>query len=617
MMPSAIPNENTAVAKFGAQQQFDKNGQESHDDKSHQDELSEAATRSGQTSSNHSILVPSSYMATKGKDEAMYPVINNVRTLQVPRHGIKQQGDLMSTVVYSMPSERSGQIKNSPAQPAYNGQTSSLRNTQIVPQRPQDLLDNISMDVAQANVKSSAQYRKSYAFKIWRDKGSFPYRLAEQPVVKEVVQRKKSKKCLNAIRAQKDREKEDAWKEFKSCRDTNNEMKHRRISKFPHNIRVEGTSMKHHDEGQLDTILSDSQDNNPKSSHTRHQNSIPDYFKNKKESAQKSQRLASPTKSIPASVIHVHTTKACQVSKLTTQAEQSMITSDNGHGVYNVLKSTAQTTVLLESSPTSKGNLVLGNKDNGIFQRSDTQASSNGKCNIHVQGQEHVQLNPNAVNDRQKITETISGSVADSSCHIKGRNYVPDIQGKQQEDRSGKPHTSRSLSTTSYILADNSVKRREDIEILSTERNVISDQSLSPSQMQEANSEIDNSNLASIIKNSLAKKYSKENVKPDLGFAAVERGRKRVRNEVPSSEEGERQRRRTKQQKATMFTRLDEAVATNLADGIHNVNSEYFPIEALANKAAKETSTGASDGMERKMPKTSIKHKVDEIERAR
>jgi hypothetical protein len=550
----------------------------------------------------------------KGKDEAIYPVINDVRTLQVPRHGIKQQGDLMSTVAYSTPSERSGQIKNSPAQPANNGQT-SLKNTQIVPQRPQDLLENISMDVAEANVKSSAQYRKSYAFKIWRDRGSFPYRLAEQPVVKEVVQRKKSKKCLNAIRTQKDREKEDAWKEFKSCRSTNNEMKHRRISKFPH-IRVEGTSMKHHDKGQLDTILSDSQDNNPKSSHTRYQNSIPDYFKNKKESAQKYQPLASPTKSIPASVIHVNTTKACQV-ELTTQAEQSMITSDNGHGVYNVLKSTAQATVRLESSPTSKGNLVLGNKDNGIFQRSDTQASSNGKCNIHVQGQKHVQLNANAVNDRQKITETITGSGADSSCHMKGRN-VPDIQSKQQEDRSGKPHTSRSLSTTSYILADNSVKRREDIEILSTERNVISDQSLSPSQTQEANSEIDNSNLASIIKNSLAKKYSKENVKPDLGFAAVERGRKRVRNEVPSSEEGERQRTRTKQQKATMFTRLDEAVATNLADGIHNVNSEYFPIEALANKAAKETSKGAaSDGMERKMPKTSIKHKVDEIERAR
>lgn len=37
MMSSAIsPNENTAVTKFGAQQQFDKNGQESHHDKSHQ-----------------------------------------------------------------------------------------------------------------------------------------------------------------------------------------------------------------------------------------------------------------------------------------------------------------------------------------------------------------------------------------------------------------------------------------------------------------------------------------------------------------------------------------------------------------------------------------------------
>ncbi len=549
-------------------------------------------------------------MATKEKDEAMYPIINDVRTLQALRHSITHQGE-KTTVVYSTPSERSEQTKNSTTEAAYTGQTSPT-NTQIIPQRPQDLLDNISLDLAGTNVKSSAQYRKSYAFKIWRDRGSFPYRLTEQPVVKEVVQRKKSKKYLNAVRAQKDREKEEAWKVFKSYRNTNNEMKYRRTSKFPR-IRVEGSVTKHHDKEQLDTILSDSlQGNDPKSTHTKHQNSIPDYFKNKKESAQKSKPLASPTKSIPTSVIH--TTK--EVSRQTTQAEiQSRMTSDKG--VCNVGEPLAQAAVLLEPSLTSKGNLLQDDKDNGIFQWSDTQTSSVGSCNIHVQGQ--GQLHTNAVNGKQKIsTETMTRGSADSSVRWDGRS-LPDNQSKEEADRSSKPDTSQSLSITANMVADNSVTRRDDIELLSTEHNVnvIRNQSPSPTPTQERNSEIDNSNLALIIKNSLAKKYSKENVKPNLGYAAAERGRKRVRNESLSSEEAERQRARIKQQKATMFTRLDEAVATNLAEGIHNVNSEYFPIEALANKAARETSKDVSDSVESKWPKTSIKYKVDEIERAR
>ena len=533
----------------------------------------------------------------------MYPVINDVRTLQAPGHGVGE----MSTVVNSIPTERFKQTNNSTTQADYTGQT-SLKDTPKVPQRPQDLLDNISLDLARANVKSSAQYRKSYAFKIWRDRGSFPYRLAEQPVVKEVVQRKKSKKYLNAVRAQRDREKEEEWKAFKSCKNTNNEMKYRRISKFPRN-RAEGNIAKADEKQQLDTISSDSlQDTDPTSNHMRHQNSIPDYFKNKKESAQKSQPLVSPTKSIPTSVIHVNTTKANHVSKQTTQAEiQSKIMFDKD--ARNVGTSAARGNGKLESSPTSEGKLILDDENS----EADTPTSSVGNCNIHVQGQE--QSNTSAVIGRQNTaSEAVIACSPDASEEIN----LPDIQRKQQNS-SSKPHTSPSLSTTSNMLPDHSAKRRKDFELSSTQRNgnAFSDQLSSPNSWDQPASEIENPNLSLILKNSLSKKFSKENVKPNLSSAAAERGRKRVRNESPCSEDGERQRARVKQQKPTVFTRLNETVAINLADGIHNVNSEYFPIEALANKAAKETSKNVSEGVESKRLRTSINYKVDEIERAR
>jgi hypothetical protein len=552
-------------------------------------------------------------MATEEK-EKMYPVINDVRTLQAPGHGIAHQGE-MSTVVYSAPTVRFTQTNNSTSQADYPGQT-SLKDEQKIPQRPQDLLDNISLDLARTNVKSCAQYRKSYAFKIWRDKGCFPYRLAKQPVVKEVVQRKKSKKFLNAARAQRDREKEEEWKAFKSGKNTNNEMKYRRLpAKFPR-IRVEENVAKDDEKQELNILFSDTlKGNGPiPSNHARYQNSIPDYFKNKKESAQKSQPLVSPTKSIPTSVIHVNTTKVCHVSKQTTQAEiSSEITFDKG--TSNVSKSLAMG--LLKSIPYSKGNLIQeqGGENKGAFFSYDTLTSSVGSCNIHVQSQE--QLNTTTVIDRENITtETVA---AGSPGPSEGRNSS-DIQCKQQDYSSVTPHNSRSLSTTSDMSADRSAKRRE--EFLSTECNgkVVSNQSSSSSPMEETSSEVENPNLSLIIKNSLSKKYSKENVKPNTSTGAVDRGRKRARNEsiAMSSEEGERQRARIKQHKATVFTRLDEAVATNLADGIHNVNSEYFPIEALANKAAKETSKNVPEGTESKcQPNTSINYKVAEIERAR
>ena len=545
-------------------------------------------------------------MATKSNGAAMYPVINNVQTLQVPERRITYPEEISTD--YSEPHEQSTQT--SQVKPTHQDPTSS-KQTQVIPQRPQDLLDNISLDMARQNVKSSAQYRKSYAFKIWRDRGSFPYRLAEQPtgVVKDVVPRKKSKKTLNALRAQKDREKEKAWKAFKSCRTTSNDLKYQRTPRLPRN-RVEATSIDHHVKDQLNTIFSDYQDNDPISTNAKHQNSIPDYFKNKKESAQ-SKPLVSPTKSIPTSVIHVHTAKACLVPKHTTQAEQTigMTYKDVSKG----FKPQTQTQTAIQLTTTDPPS----EEDVGD-QRSDTHTSSVGKYNMHTDNQE--QFNANAVSGRQKISvETMTESAEDSSDSSE-RNSSSGVQ-TNKKDRCNDLHISENLPITSNGFEKNPGNRVKDIELSPTKHtgNFISEQSPSPNLTEQpsGNSEIDNSNLAIIIKDSLAKKYSKENLKPIPGSTIVTQARKRAKNDPTQTERGEHHRARIKQQKTTMFTRLDESVATNLADGIHNVNSEYFPIEALAKKAAKESSKGVTDHFQSKLPPNSIKHKLDEIERAR
>ena len=538
-------------------------------------------------------------MATEGKREVTYPVINDVRTLQVPGQGITHQQRL-PTMIHSSPSEQFRYLtKNTTAQPVHSDQMPP-KNTRMIPQRPQDLLNNVSIDSARENFRSSAQYRKSYAFKIWRDRGSFPYRLAEQPVVKEVVQRKKSKKHMNAVRAQRDRENEEAWKTFKSCRTTTNEMRYRRTSKFPR-IRVEASVTKHYEKEQLDTLLS--QDIEQKGSTVKQQNCIPDYFKNKKESTPKAQTVSSPTKSIPTSVIHVLATKAGDVSIQTNQAEKCT----------HISKPATLAGVHSQSYVTSEGKL-LEDKQGGTSQWSNGLTSSIGNYDMRVQSPE--QVNPNAASGVKHIsTETLTENNTGSS-NSSGGAIPSDTQNKQ-ESSSVKRHCSPSLSTTSTTLSDNSFQSGEATERLSTNSNdnVSTVLARVPSPTLEAR-EVDYSNLTSVIKNSLAKKYSKENVKPN-DQTAVERNRKRVRVESVSAEEEEAPRGRIKQHKATMFTRLDETFATNLAEGIHNVNSEYFPIEALAKKAAKETSKGVADNRECKLKTASVKHKLDEIERAR
>ena len=524
-------------------------------------------------------------MANRNKGETMYPVINDVRTLQVSCQG-EISPDHRNPPGQSKPTNEVKTISSTQA--TYQDPTSP-KYTQVIPQRPEDLLDDIPLDAVRQNVRSSAQYRKSYAFKIWRDRGSFPYRLAEQPVgiTKDAVQRKKSKKCLNALRAQRDREKEEAWKAFKSCRTTSNELKYQRTSKFPRN------RGEYHENNHLNTIFSDCKDDDPKSNHVKHQNSIPDYFKNKKEPAQKYQPLVSPTKSIPTSVIYVHTgtAKACLLPKQTTQAKQGVGITDKG--LDNGFESKTQAEIKMKINQPSEGN--IGN------QRSDTHTSSVGEYNIHDHDQE--QLNANAVIGRQQVSiERMAESNA-----LERRISPACVQTNQQEDRCDKLHISGSP-----------LNRVIDIELLSTEHNG-NEQSPRPNSPDEAcsNCEIDNSNLAMSIKNSLSKKYIKENVKPISVSKVPTQARKRARNDPTRSKEGEQQSTRIKQKKTTMFTGLDESVATNLADGIHNVNSEYFPIEALAKKAVKESSKGVTDDIKSKLSPSSIEHKLDEIERAR
>ncbi|XP_028402342.1 uncharacterized protein LOC114525290 [Dendronephthya gigantea] len=615
MMPIVTSNDNIATKYVEKKVSFDKeNRQDSYNDKprlrpavtsQRQDELSDAATRSGQTSfktNNLGISVSPPYMATEEKRQVTYPVINDVRTLQVPGQAMTTHQERLPTMIHSSPSEQSRYLTKNTTQPVHSDQIPP-KNIQLIPQRPQDLIDNVSIDSARENFRSSAQYRKSYAFKIWRDKGSFPYRLAEQPVVKEVAQRKKSKKYMNAVRAQRDRENEEAWKTFKSCRTTTNEMRYRRSSKFPR-IRVEANVItnKHYEKEQLDTLLS--QDIEQKGRTMKQQNCIPDYFKNKKESAQKTEIVHSPTKSIPTSVIHVLATKPCDVSVQTNQAEQR--THNSKRATLSGVES--------QSYVTSEGKLSP-DKQGGSSQWSNELTSSIGNYNMHAQSPE---VDANAENGVQQIsTETFTkNKQPDISNSF--RETIPSNTQSEQEGSPAKRHCSPSLSTVSPMLSNNSFRSGEATECLPTYLNgdENTSQARTPSPILQAQ-EVDNSILTSVIKNSLAKKYSKENVKPNAHATAVERNRKRVRGESLNTEEGEPPRGRIKQQKATMFTRLDEAVATNLAEGIHNVNSEYFPIEALAKKAANETSKGVSDNRERRLETTSVKHKLDEIERAR
>lgn len=512
-------------------------------------------------------------MATGEEHEEIYPVIKDVRSLHETNHGIKQQ-------------ERISQGRYSA-----NGKMFSCNSKKTVPQRPEDLLNVVSLDMAQVNVRSSSQYRKSYAFKIWRERGSFPYRIAEQPV-RSMMRQKKSKKFVNSSRVQEDKEKEEAWKAFKSSR--NKEDTKHRMPKFPR-VRVEGTSLARRNQEKIDTVLSRGRD--AKSSEAGQQNSIPDYFRNRKDSTTKYVASNFPAKAIPTSVIYINTTKSCQMPQQISEAEQSMGTRERDVDAHSVVKTQATSNATIAQRETSKSsnknsreNLLPENKDCSIFQWSDSQPSSVANGNIHGQDPDFL-LNNNTLIDAQKIPATTENNT--------------NILGRQSPSIS---HASQSLSGTSYSLpANTAAKSREGGGTISERLHVPSPVS------EEAHPEMDSSHLALIIKNSLANKYSKENVKPN----STSRRRKRASNELLGSGEGER--RNTKQQKTTMFTRLDETVATNLADGIHNVNSEYFPIEALANKAAKETSNGGPgvEGKKSQITNTFMKHKVNEIERAR
>ena len=147
----------------------------------------------------------------------VYSTMNNAVT--VPElirisHG-RHSVDSSVTVAHPQQLPRNTSENVESDNPASRPRNSSTENVEKMPERPQDLINKVSFGVAKVNFKSSAQYRKSYAFKIWREKGCFPFRLEDRPSSED---QKKSKRYLNAVKAQRDRNNEDAWRAYKSSK---------------------------------------------------------------------------------------------------------------------------------------------------------------------------------------------------------------------------------------------------------------------------------------------------------------------------------------------------------------------------------------------------------------
>lgn len=454
----------------------------------------------------------------------------------------------------------------------------STENTAKAPERPQDLINKTSFGVAKVNVKSSAQYRKSYAFKIWREKGCFPFRLEDQPSTEE---QKKSKKYLNAIKSQKDRHNEEAWRAYKSSKTT------RKLS--------EGVEFSCSNENSKEhqTPFTASQEGITKSD-TVHHNNIPYYFKAKKDTSPKSQ-VTPVTKAIPTSVIHVNNTKSytnCQP------------------GINQALHQEAT-----KVAPTEFRDQPFG--------RNDTRRSSVVQVTT---GGGQIASRRERLSCTGETTARISeGASAENLKHPPIASTTASVDGHKDESCNSPEHRACSSAKIfenhlDLTMTDTSEEDNDMREVINrAEKKLESPLDNETLQTVASNSEVqdghdspsthDNANMIAIMKSTLNKKYCKENVKP------AGPGRKR-RHENAGSVVDEPQRGRPKKSKATVFTRLDETLATTLADGIHNVNSEYFPIDALANKAAKEIGEKVS-AIKSDPTKMSIKEKVEEIDRAR
>ena len=545
----------------------------------------------------------------------VYSTINNAVT--VPelirvshgRHGV----DSSETVAHpqQLPRNRSENVESD--NPASRPRNSSTENVEKIPERPQDLINKVSFGVAKVNFKSSAQYRKSYAFKIWREKGCFPFRLEDRPSSED---QKKSKRYLNAVKAQRDRNNEEAWRAYKNSKAKKASPATQRPSEA---IEVVGNTRS---EGQHQTPFTASKDAITKRNPV-HNNNIPCYFKAKKDVSQKHQ-VTPVTMAIPTSVIHVNTTKS----------------GENHQQITQVGQGSAHTTREFRNQQFAK--------DNNTFATTGGQAAARKERSWA--SDESTRILPNTlVHWSDETTSRISSKRLSQPPQIDGHSIAPiktSIYGHQSnETRScmkssaevkrlhGTQHEERlsveKISAKNHLHSTDKAgqfahqhEKSDSLNVKDDRNRGISGEKELESQpetlqkgatdgAQETNGHhlsTNSSNMVSIIKSTLNKKYCKENVKPGPE-------RRKRRRETAATEIGEAQRGRSaKQSKTTVFTRLDETVATNLADGIHSVNSEYFPIATLANKAAKET----SEKMVRsEMTKMSINKKVEEIDRAR
>lgn len=503
----------------------------------------------------------------------------------------------------------------------------SATNEAKTPQRPQDLIDQVSFGVAKVNVKSSAQYRKSYAFKIWKEKGCFPYRLADEPSIEE---RKKSKKYLNAMKAQRDRQNEEAWRAYKNFRVTNRtKTSQRPVQRVDKEMNITNKRKEH---CPRQSSFSVSNEGFTKEN-IANQNSIPQYFKAKKDVSLKC--FATPVcKSIPTSVIHINSTKSCENFGLFARAQRGSTKGGTEFRRKNVPQSDARKSSGGETDPrrmnvSADKESADHHKDNLIqwYHRETTSGVSDKAFDQQVQISESAKAenleqtavttitSTNEPNNKRFLCRSTSSagdilqfhgqkgaasSITKSESHLNLNGKSSSLtneyekrshQGAENTDHiamSGKEHVGSSVTATLQGIVQDKGQERDGKSLPSN-----------------------SSSLAAAMKNTLNNKHCKENVKPKPPPI-----RARKRKSECTNEEGEPQRGKGKQEKSTVFTRLDEAVAVNLADGIHNVNSEYFPIDALANKAAKETSKQINT-KQNQPTKMCIKNKVEEIDRAR
>ena len=68
---------------------------------------------------------------------------------------------------------------------------------------------------------------------------------------------------------------------------------------------------------------------------------------------------------------------------------------------------------------------------------------------------------------------------------------------------------------------------------------------------------------------------------------------------------------------SSLLTPLCEREATRLADGIHEINMQYFPLRSLAQKAAKRVSGDTDDVLKLIDQKIQLKTKIQDVEKAR